>query len=83
MNLPQRIRDYLREREIRRLSACMCEAFEARDVATARVFDAMRVQAVLGRSDAQVERMEQRQMKSMDPLSRRIFEANRVRRGRE
>ena len=83
MNIRQRISDYLREREIRRLSACMCEAFDAHDKAKARAFDAMRVQAVLGRSDAQVERMEQCQMKSMDPLSRRIFEANRVRRGQE
>lgn len=58
MNLPQRIRDYLREREIRRLSACQLEAREAGDKAKERAFDQARMTAIRERSAGQVQRME-------------------------
>ena len=60
MNLPQRIRDYLREREIQRLSACEIEALLACDKAKARHFDNARMQAIRERSSGQWARIDAR-----------------------
>ena len=60
MNLPQWIRDYLREREIRRLSACEIEALLAGDKAKAKHFDAARMQAIRDRSAGQWVRIDAR-----------------------
>jgi hypothetical protein len=56
--MKQRILDYLREREIRRLSRAMLEAIQAGDAAKARRFDEARYEAIWARSPQQVERME-------------------------
>ena len=53
-----RIRDYLHEREIRRLSACQLEARKAGDKAKERHFDAARMQAIRERSAGQWARMD-------------------------
>ena len=58
MNLPQRIRDYLREREIQRLSACVLEAILAHDKAKARQFDAVRMATIRERSAGQWARID-------------------------
>ena len=57
MNIPQRIRDYLREREIRRLSACEIEALLAGDKAKAGHFDNARMQTIRERSAGQWARI--------------------------
>ena len=65
MNIRQRIRDYLREREIQRLSACVLEAILAHDKAKARQFDAVRMQTIRGRSAGQWARIDARAEKHM------------------
>ena len=56
----QRIADWCREREIRRLSRKVLESYRAGDIATARLFDSVRCNAIRDRSAAQIERMERR-----------------------
>lgn len=58
MSIKQRVRDWLREREIRRLSAGELEAIHAGDVAKADHFRAARYQAIRERSPGQIVRME-------------------------
>ena len=76
MNLPQRIRDYLREREIQRLSACVLEAILAHDKAKARQFDAVRMATIRERSAGQVERMEVRKgLRTRTAIKRHVMQA--------
>lgn len=76
MSVRQRIRDYLREREIRRLSVCQLEARRAGDKAKERAFDQARVQAIRERSDAQIERMEVRMgLRARTAIKRRVMGA--------
>lgn len=65
MSIRQRIRDYLREREIRRLSAGQMEARRAGDKAKERQFDAMRMHTIKERSAGQWARINARAEKRM------------------
>lgn len=56
-----RLADWFREREIRRLSRKVLESYRAGDIATARLFDSARCDAIRDRSEAQIARMERRQ----------------------
>lgn len=58
MSIRQRIRDYLREREIDRLAAGCREAMDAGDKAKAPHFFQQMSRAIAARSREQVERME-------------------------
>lgn len=59
--ISSRLADWSREREIRRLSRKVLESYRAGDIATARLFDSARCDAIRDRSEAQVERMERRE----------------------
>lgn len=60
MSIKQRVRDWLREREIGRLSWCELEAISADDWAKAEHFRVARYQAIRERSPGQIVRMEVR-----------------------
>lgn len=58
--IPQRLRDWLHEREIARLSTACKEAYAAGDKAKASHFFQQMGRAISERSPDQVERMERR-----------------------
>lgn len=60
MNLPQRLRDWLHEREIRRLGKACAEAIRAHDDAKTLHFWTAQNAAINARSPSQVQRMERR-----------------------
>ena len=57
MSIKQRVRDWLREREIRRLSARCKEAIARGDRVSGRAWWSLMAKAISERSLAQVERM--------------------------
>lgn len=59
--IPQRLRDWLHEREIARLSMACKEAYAGADKAKASHFFQQMRRAISERSPAQVERMERAQ----------------------